>query len=725
MVDIDAELVTSAAFIWRRHQGRPIAISRWQCLRFSPDPIIEAIYDADRFLVREIIERYEQPSEAAVALFRINELLNLGVLKAADGGTRHCSRPSTGTVLCARVDQLREHPATSKVMMHEQGLISASIALQGSHTLDGLAPAVRVFLVGDIFESPSSALLNEAHKCAGDWLVAELGHAEYILSPVFAGKTGVRSFRVFLEKLKKNHPIEVNSPAGQDLMYALKGQCEKQLCDSFSADHFIAKVCALTQADNAKYVICLAASEVTGHFVCGRNVTLFDDGSPLHAWERPDFKRTKASPQLSRQEVLELGLVDQYCGDVRSVSRLDVDEKSPVKNFFADHYFPDKASSDNVFRSSKYNSSAGKGFSEGAAFTGAVCEAMERMAAIWEDGRRVTRTSYNTLRRSENVLHPDSLTQYSERQFQSRDEINKLGSHFTSVCKPFDPDATIDWVQCYSLCDGSPAFVPSGFCFYGHPESGYDGYFVPDSNGNALAGSWDEAIHRGLLEVIERDRVAIWWYNELLCPRIDLSALENPEVDALTAYLTSLGREFWALDISLDLGIPCVVALSVAAGAGGRNDLIFGFGCDIEFEKALMKAAAELGQFLPTITPEPDGKVLYRYARSEVLSWFSETAGRIPSFMVGREAPNRQYDVSTFERTIEHVLARTELSSDAFYLPIGISRSKLYTAKVIVPGYRHFWRRLAPGRLYEIPVERGLLARPKRESDLNRYTVFF
>jgi ribosomal protein S12 methylthiotransferase accessory factor len=39
--------------------------------------------------------------------------------------------------------------------------------------------------------------------------------------------------------------------------------------------------------------------------------------------------------------------------------------------------------------------------------------------------------------------------------------------------------------------------------------------------------------------------------------------------------------------------------------------------------------------------------------------------------------------------------------------------------RVIVPGLRHFYRRFAPGRLYDVPVKLGLLDRPRLENELN------
>ncbi len=45
--------------------------------------------------------------------------------------------------------------------------------------------------------------------------------------------------------------------------------------------------------------------------------------------------------------------------------------------------------------------------------------------------------------------------------------------------------------------------------------------------------------------------------------------------------------------------------------------------------------------------------------------------------------------------------------------------------KVVVPGLRHFWARFAPGRLYDVPAETGLLKAPLKEDELNPVPFFF
>ncbi len=48
----------------------------------------------------------------------------------------------------------------------------------------------------------------------------------------------------------------------------------------------------------------------------------------------------------------------------------------------------------------------------------------------------------------------------------------------------------------------------------------------------------------------------------------------------------------------------------------------------------------------------------------------------------------------------------------------------LAVAKVIVPGLRPFWARLAPGRLFDVPVNLGWLPEPLCEDQLNPTPMF-
>ena len=48
----------------------------------------------------------------------------------------------------------------------------------------------------------------------------------------------------------------------------------------------------------------------------------------------------------------------------------------------------------------------------------------------------------------------------------------------------------------------------------------------------------------------------------------------------------------------------------------------------------------------------------------------------------------------------------------------------LRVVKVIVPGMRHWWKRLGKGRLYEVPVKMGWLKEALAENQLNPFPMW-
>ena len=73
--------------------------------------------------------------------------------------------------------------------------------------------------------------------------------------------------------------------------------------------------------------------------------------------------------------------------------------------------------------------------------------------------------------------------------------------------------------------------------------------------------------------------------------------------------------------------------------------------------------------------------------------------------------------------TREQVMACVQIAKREgldFLVLIKLSRiSRFRSSEDIVPGLRHFYRRFAPGRLFDVPVKLGLLDRQVPESELN------
>jgi ribosomal protein S12 methylthiotransferase accessory factor len=236
-----------------------------------------------------------------------------------------------------------------------------------------------------------------------------------------------------------------------------------------------------------------------------------------------------------------------------------------------------------------------------------------------------------------------------------------------------------------------------------------------------------------LLELIERDSTALWWYNRILRPGVDLASFQDPRVDQLLAAYRDRGRAVWVLDLTADLGIPAMVA--VAAPQEERQPpIIFGFGAHLDARIALGRALTEMHQmhlFLPETQAHLE-KVIHKVIDKAPLEWLqSATLADHPYLAADPNAPRRvaadyprlwsddlREDIHRLQSILEarglEVLVLDQTRPDV----------DLKVVRVIVPGLRHFWARFAPGRLYDVPVELGWLPGPLREEELNPTAMF-
>src|SRR5271170_3506636 len=154
--------------------------------------------------------------------------------------------------------------------------------------------------------------------------------------------------------------------------------------------------------------------------------------------------------------------------------------------------------------------------------------------------------------------------------------------------------AKIEWSPVWSLRDARFKHLPTSllYFFYRGPAA-----FAADSNGCAAGNTLEEAIVQGFLELVERDAYAIWWYNRLQRPQLDLSQFDDSYVRDLRRQLAESGRKLWVLDVTSDLGVPTFVAVTHWM-QNGRENIEFGSGAHFDTKIALLRALTELNQFL-------------------------------------------------------------------------------------------------------------------------------
>ncbi|QGZ47066.1 TOMM precursor leader peptide-binding protein [Streptomyces sp. QHH-9511] len=379
-------------------------------------------------------------------------------------------------------------------------------------------------------------------------------------------------------------------------------------------------------------------------------------------------------------------------------------------------------------KNSAISQGAGVGTTAEEAECGAICEAIERYSGMAVGDEPALHARYVDLDPATTV-NPTACMLYSERQYAMRHTINRDQAAFNAVPEPFDDQAMLDWTGVWSLTTGRFKLLPSSFLFYFYPRTPDGPYCWADSNGCAAGTSLADAVSRGLYELVERDGVAIWWYNRLRRPAVDIGAVADPFVRCLLGDHRTIGREVWALDLTTDLGIPTFAAISRRLNCDSE-DIVLGFGAHLDPRAALRHAVLELNHILPAVLPTnrtSDGD--YPYPEAAQKAWWRTATIESEPYLLPSDAPLTAPPPAPSPLDVHAQLRRLranleETGHEVLVLDQTRPDVGLPVAKVIVPGLRHFWARLTPGRLYDVPVSMGWLAEHLREEQLNPTAMF-
>lgn len=370
---------------------------------------------------------------------------------------------------------------------------------------------------------------------------------------------------------------------------------------------------------------------------------------------------------------------------------------------------------------------AGKGMTEAQARASALGESIERYSAELQGTESVVSGSFRGL--GDDAIHPNAVMRFSDRQYRDRERSNAAHGRRRFVPEPFDEDARIDWSPLWSLTNRRQRLLPTELLFYDVRSGGAPRYCLACSNGCASGNTMEEAVLQGLLELIERDSVAIWWYNRLRLPAIDPASFDDKWLSAVPGHYDALGRDIVVLDLTGDLRIPVAACIS-RRRASADERILLGFGCHVDARIAVQRAVSEMGQMLAADlgacdsgVGDPDYESWIRTATLENHAHLAPDEAAPPRTRSGfPRAPRSRSVVASVDRCRRAVESRglEVLVLDQTRRDIGMP-----TARVVVPGLRHMWARFGRGRLYDVPVAAGLLDSPTAESDLNPIPFFF
>lgn len=456
---------------------------------------------------------------------------------------------------------------------------------------------------------------------------------------------------------------------------------------------------------------------------CGDPNLLHDRGfQPLVLELRPKhFTNDGGHRAVTPRQTVETyqHLISPISGIVTELVRISDPANPLVHTYRAGHSFGSATSLRGLRHTLKHKSS-GKGKSDQQSRASGFCEAVERYSGIYQgDEPRISSTLAEL---GDQGIHPEHCLCFSDRQYANRESLNQQATVAHDwIPQRFDASQKIDWTPVWSLTEQTHKYLPTAFCYYDYPLPKGQRFCRADSNGNAAGNTLEEAILQGFLELVERDSVALWWYNRLRRPAVDLASFKEPYFVELQQFYRGNNRDIWVLDLTADLGIPAFTGVSRRTD-GDTERIIAGFGAHLDPMIAILRALTEVNQIgleldkIPADQLEGDSKDWMLTVTIENQPYLAPDSSQ--PLKTASDYPQRwSNDIYTDVITCESITREAGLETlvlDQTRPDIGLN-----VVKVIVPGMRHFWSRFGPGRLYDIPVKLGWQEAPLSEFQMN------
>ncbi len=185
--------------------------------------------------------------------------------------------------------------------------------------------------------------------------------------------------------------------------------------------------------------------------------------------------------------------------------------------------------------------------------------------------------------------HPSTqdLLMQSDDVIESADK--QSWSHYLNVMHGKTPSR---FLAARRLISEEYTTLPTSLCLRDQTTTQYKGM----STGCAAGNTSDDATLFALLELVERDSVALWWEGGNSPRPVSNEAITEAGIESLYSLVGRKKNEktTLVLDITTDVGIPSVVAISTDQDNGAR--FACGFAARVNLKDAIHKAILEMLQ---------------------------------------------------------------------------------------------------------------------------------
>ncbi len=626
----------------------------------------------------------------------------------------------------------------------------------GVQVCDLVEAQLRIVLTDDYLHTDLSEYNRNAIANGQPWMLVRPTGSQIWIGPIFhPERTGC--WECLAQRLRNNRRVEVyvkekKSRVGSTPVFRAATQATWQIAGSFAANEIASWIAhgGFSKLEGKILSIDLLTHAMQTHTLvrrpqchaCGEPIV--DANSMVPPLVLRSLRKNLREDGGYRAVLPEVTLkrfghhVSPITGAVALLERthtnddenIDCEVRDVIHVYRADENLAIASGDLNRLRRGLRASSSGKGTSDYQAKASGLCEALERYSGVFQGYEPRRKARLRDL--GSTGIHPNACMRFSDKQYADRDTWNANHSHFNQIPRPFDEEAAIDWSPVWSLTHQDIRFLPTAYCYFAYPGIDQEPDCSSCSNGNAAGNTREEAILQGFLELVERDSVAIWWYNRLIRPKVDLDSFDDLYLLRVRGYLANLGRELWVLDLTSDLGIPVFAALSRCVDQRIEK-ILFGFGAHFDPKLAVLRAVSELMQMSAWLFEiDRPGTSSNTIDDPETLHWL-ETATLISQPYLAPDTVALNKKASDFSRAwtddlLDDVLACQSIVEQHGMEMLVLDQTRrdigLPVVKVIVPGLRHFWARFGSGRLYDVPVQMGWLSKPLKEEQLNPIPLF-
>lgn len=370
---------------------------------------------------------------------------------------------------------------------------------------------------------------------------------------------------------------------------------------------------------------------------------------------------------------------------------------------------------------------AGKGVTDAEAMVAAIGEAIERYCAAHPDLPSIRRGTRRAL--GGQAVDPAACVLYSDRQYARPDFLWPRPT----------PDTDLPWRAARELPGDREVLVPATLVYMNYTGEQPGDHLCPStSNGLAAGVDLEDAVLRGLCELIERDAFLIAWMNRLPAPEV---LFEGGVPGSVRAHYARFGVDVRVFNLSSDLSPHVMMAVALDRLGHGPAAVI-GLGCHLDPAAALIRALFEVCQARPgearryvdnpphqrlrqhrdVVTLEDHSAFFTVAAHLGELAFLLDNGRRqrleeLPNHAGGSIRRDLATCVDTLTRAGARVLYADLTTPDVRDRGIRVVRTLATGLQPIHFGWGE--ERLGGDRLYEVPARLGHGGGRRSEADLN------